>query len=217
MEGLSDLNLYQQFVLTELAHPSARKFVKGHPIYMSRFLLGTNSFEKAVISEFRAAKRGDHTHNIYCGTDYYRAPEVMFQSDWTYPIDIWRFGITAWMLVQGDFLFDHCIRKDYGGEECQCQCLYDADRQFAEIVRLLGPPPADILKPESKTLDYFEPSGKLKSDKFDVEKRTFESAETLMDEEEKVLFLDFMRGMIQWRPEDRKTAAELLKDLWLNS
>ncbi|KAJ5730334.1 CMGC protein kinase [Penicillium malachiteum] len=144
----------------------------------------------------------------------------MFLADGTYPIDIWSFGITAWMIVQGDFLFEHCLRRDYG-EECQfvCPCHYDADRQFADIVRLLGPPPADILKPRSKALDYFDPTGKLKSDKFNVEKRTFESAETIMDEdsEEKALFLDFIHGMIQWRPEDRKIAAELLKDPWLNS
>ncbi|KAJ5707344.1 hypothetical protein N7488_007145 [Penicillium malachiteum] len=206
MEGLSDMSLYKQFVLTELAQPSSRKFVNGHPIYTSRFFLGTNLVGKAVISEFRNAMRGDHPHNVLCGTDYYRAPEVMFQADWTYPIDIWSFGITV-----RDFLFDHTPRKDYVGDECQCQHHYDADKQVAEMVRLLGPPPADFLKPGSKALDYFDPSGKLKSDKFNLEKRTFESAETMMEEGEKALFLDFIRGMIQWRPEDRKTAAELLK------
>lgn len=35
------------------------------------------------------------------------------------------------------------------------------------------------------------------------------------DEEERHKFLAFVRGMLQWRPEDRKTAAQLLKDPWL--
>jgi hypothetical protein len=32
----------------------------------------------------------------------------------------------------------------------------------------------------------------------------------------KELFLDFMRSMLQWVPENRETASELLKDPWLN-
>jgi serine/threonine-protein kinase SRPK3 len=35
--------------------------------------------------------------------------------------------------------------------------------------------------------------------------------------EEKVLFLSFIRRMLQWLPEDRETAKELREDLWLRS
>jgi hypothetical protein len=31
------------------------------------------------------------------------------------------------------------------------------------------------------------------------------------------MFLDFVRGMLAWRPEDCKTARELLEDPWLNT
>lgn len=31
----------------------------------------------------------------------------------------------------------------------------------------------------------------------------------------KEMFLNLMRGMRAWRPEDRKTAKELLEDPWL--
>lgn len=30
-------------------------------------------------------------------------------------------------------------------------------------------------------------------------------------------FLDFLRGMLQWQPEDRKTAKELGEHAWLHS
>jgi serine/threonine-protein kinase SRPK3 len=30
-------------------------------------------------------------------------------------------------------------------------------------------------------------------------------------------FLEFMRKMLQWRPEDRQTAGQLLQDPWLNA
>lgn len=40
---------------------------------------------------------------------------------------------------------------------------------------------------------------------------------TSLEGEEKRLFLDFARKMLQWLPEDRKTAKELLQDTWLLS
>jgi hypothetical protein len=43
-----------------------------------------------------------------------------------------------------------------------------------------------------------------------------EKLEQFLKERNKEMFLDFMRGMLQWRPEDRKTAEELLQDPWLN-
>lgn len=32
----------------------------------------------------------------------------------------------------------------------------------------------------------------------------------------KELFLNMMRGMLQWRPEDRKSAGQLADDPWIN-
>jgi hypothetical protein len=45
---------------------------------------------------------------------------------------------------------------------------------------------------------------------------SLESSEEKLEEDEKDRFLAFMRGMMQWRPEDRKTARQLLEDPWLN-
>jgi hypothetical protein len=42
-----------------------------------------------------------------------------------------------------------------------------------------------------------------------------ERSEKFLEEKNKEMFLLFMRGMLQWRPEDRKTAKELLDDPWL--
>ena len=36
-----------------------------------------------------------------------------------------------------------------------------------------------------------------------------------LEGEDKRLFLDFAKKMLQWLPEDRKTAKELLEDPWL--
>lgn len=46
--------------------------------------------------------------------------------------------------------------------------------------------------------------------------RSFEEMEQVLGGKNKEMFLSFMRGMLCWRPEDRKTAKELLDDPWLN-
>jgi serine/threonine protein kinase len=38
---------------------------------------------------------------------------------------------------------------------------------------------------------------------------------SVLEGEEKELFLDFIRSMLRWRPEDRKSAAELLEHPWM--
>jgi serine/threonine-protein kinase SRPK3 len=45
---------------------------------------------------------------------------------------------------------------------------------------------------------------------------SLETSEVFLEGKNKEDFLSFVRGMLQWRPEDRKTAAQLLQDPWLN-
>lgn len=45
---------------------------------------------------------------------------------------------------------------------------------------------------------------------------SLESSEENLEGRRKELFLQFMRKMLQWVPEDRHSAAELLHDPWLN-
>lgn len=40
-------------------------------------------------------------------------------------------------------------------------------------------------------------------------------AEGRLQGKDKEMFLEMMKGMLQWRPEDRKTAKQLLEDPWL--
>lgn len=46
---------------------------------------------------------------------------------------------------------------------------------------------------------------------------SFEASEENLEGEKKALFLEFIRKMLRWVPEERQTAAELLKDSWLTS
>lgn len=46
---------------------------------------------------------------------------------------------------------------------------------------------------------------------------SLEKAEQFLTGRNKAMFLDFVRGVLAWRPEDRKTAAELLQHPWLTA
>lgn len=46
---------------------------------------------------------------------------------------------------------------------------------------------------------------------------TLEQREEILQGEPQQLFLAFMRKMLQWRPEERSSAKELLADQWLLS
>ena len=50
----------------------------------------------------------------------------------------------------------------------------------------------------------------------DVPTQTLEDFEERLEGQSKELFLDFIRDMLKWNPEERKTAAQLLEDPWLN-
>jgi serine/threonine protein kinase len=44
---------------------------------------------------------------------------------------------------------------------------------------------------------------------------SLEKLETSLEGADKQLFLQLMGKMLQWAPEDRKTAKELMKDPWI--
>jgi hypothetical protein len=44
-----------------------------------------------------------------------------------------------------------------------------------------------------------------------------EESEDVLEGESKERFLKFIRLMLRWLPEERKSAAELLKDPWLEN
>ncbi len=48
-----------------------------------------------------------------------------------------------------------------------------------------------------------------------IEPTALEKEEENLEGQEKMVFLQFLTKMIQWAPEDRKSAKELLEDPWL--
>ena len=113
---------------------------------------------------------------------------------------------------------------------------YSTRAHLAGVIGMIGPPPLDFIERGKRSSEFFSDDGPhisrstrltlfedLGSNLYlgewmaDVQLATnaLEDSEGFLEGKEKELFLDFMRGMLQWRPEDRKTARQLLQDPWL--
>jgi hypothetical protein len=72
--------------------------------------------------------------------------------------------------------------------------------------------PCEHLCVAEKQLTHFQ--GKWKGP-VDIPAMSLEDSEENLEGKNKALFLQFMRKMLQWEPEKRKSARELLEDPWL--
>jgi len=59
-------------------------------------------------------------------------------------------------------------------------------------------------------------TGQWKADVGIPKDTSLEKSEEYLEGKNKEMFIKFMRKMLQWRPEDRQTAKQLLEDPWLN-
>ncbi|OJD18403.1 hypothetical protein AJ78_01583 [Emergomyces pasteurianus Ep9510] len=50
----------------------------------------------------------------------------------------------------------------------------------------------------------------------EIPQTSLKASEEFLSGKSKEMLLLFMRGMLQWRPQDRKTAKQPLEDPWLN-
>ncbi|KAJ5351024.1 protein kinase domain protein [Penicillium brevicompactum] len=136
------------------------------------------------------------------------SPEVMLKTDWSYPIDVWNVGVMVWDLFEGRHLFHG---NDPDGEG------YSTRAHLAEAIGIIGPPPVDVLQRGKRSHEFFTFDGKWKEDIPIPTGVSLELSEEMLQGTNKEMFISFMRGMLQWRPEDKKTAKYLLQDPWLNS
>ncbi|CAG8044535.1 unnamed protein product [Penicillium nalgiovense] len=117
--------------------------------------------------------------------------------------DVYRCGI----LFEGRHLF-HGNDPDGKG--------YSTRAHLAEVMGILGPPPLDMLQRGKRSHEFFTSDGKWKQDIEIPTGVSLEQSEVFLEGRNKEMFIAFTRGMLQWRPEDRKTAKDLLQNPWLN-
>ena len=80
---------------------------------------------------------------------------------------------------------------------------------------MLGPPPMDLLERGARRKEFFDGEGNWIAEIDISHGLTLEGSEKNLDGEKKEEFLQFVRCTLQWRPEDRWTAKELLGHPWM--
>lgn len=212
MMGLGDPSVLDRFVQHQAERPAPRKMPDHHGriIYQSSSEFGeapTDSvIESAKITDIGLAEWGDEQHNGPIQANAFTAPEVILTAGWSYPADIWNFGVMLWDLFENFGLFDAIDTRPNH---------YQPAQHLGLMISLMGPPPQELLERGSTTATYFDENYQFRYPRYLRENLSFENAVTRMRGEDKRLFIDFAKKMICWLPEERWTAKQLLEHPWL--
>ncbi|KAF3482748.1 CMGC/SRPK protein kinase [Arthroderma uncinatum] len=172
-----------------------------------------------ILTDFGQMRQFDEcVHKDWWMSDLYRAPEVLMKLPWSFPIDIWSIGVLTLELMEGRNLFDPVDRVNN---------QYVIPLALAQYIGYLGEPPRAMLAQSPRLYAYFDE---------DVYTHTSETTtgeyiggapipQTSLEEfvtvippgDEKDKFLQFIRKMLTWDPEERKPSIELLTDEWLTT
>ncbi|KAI9656334.1 MAG: hypothetical protein M1821_004997 [Bathelium mastoideum] len=203
--GIEDKSIVRKFIDAEQKHPSPRKELPGYTVYASRPFDSPSgkSVGEPLLSDFGSAVFGDVEHDEDVQPNVYRAPEI-------------------WDLFEGKHMF-------YGRDPVEKKYMTRA--HLAEMIALMGPAPLGLLKKGKRTAEFFDEDGKSCPTRTKLyanpagqwrggipvpDHTSLEESEERLEGSNKEAFLRFVRKMVQWRPEDRQTADQLLEDDWLN-
>ena len=150
----------------------------------------------------------NHHFSTIIQTRQYRAPEVLLGINYNESSDIWSLACMVFELATGDFLFEPRKGDTYSKN----------DDHLAQIIELVGKMPKNFALSGSNSMKYFNKNGKLKRIrklqyyplvKILTEKYNFK-------EKEAKALSDFIMPMLEYYPNKRITARELLRHPWLN-
>ncbi|PWY65368.1 kinase-like protein [Aspergillus sclerotioniger CBS 115572] len=187
MFGVADDSVFDDFIENELHTPCPREEVDGRTIYISQELGTPKEWGAPVLCDFGSAMPGGIEHLEDIQPNIYRAPEVILEAPWTYSVDIWNVGCMISNVLEGGSLFT--------GHDPESQA-YRSRAHLAEMIRLLGPPPPDLLAQGNLSHKLFSDGGDF-------------YAKALL------VFLRLVHKMLQWEPAKRSSAKELQQDEWI--
>ncbi|OAA66925.1 protein kinase domain-containing protein [Niveomyces insectorum RCEF 264] len=200
--GADDNGIFHELEKNEFTNPVPRKQLEDRTIYLSRLMKPKAG--PLLLSDFGEARLGPGPHAGDIMPIMYRAPETLLYIQWSYAVDIWSVGLTAWDLLEGRTLFS--ARKDDGS--------FSDGAHLAELIAALGPPPLSLLnRHRARALEYWDEHGNWSQFVPIPNEKTLEASETKL--KDKDAFLRFMRRVLTWDPDARPTARELLQDPWL--
>ena len=142
-------SVLEAFLQAQKSHPMAQKVVDGRIIYRCHNNFGDiidqSSLKKMYpkITDFGLAQFADRSNQLLhpIQPDHCHAPEVLLGTSWSYPADIWNFGIMVWDLLAG--------RKLFQGDVSSTK-PYSPAQHLAEMIAILGPVPDALVRREQQ-------------------------------------------------------------------
>ncbi|KAJ4183352.1 hypothetical protein NW755_009843 [Fusarium falciforme] len=142
--GLEDNSLFKKLEDNEFSNPVPRKELPDRNIYFSRLM--KPKVGPLLLSDFGEVRLGAGPHAGDIMPIMYRAPETLLYIQWSYPVDIWSAGLTAWDLLEGRTLFS--ARKEDGS--------FSDGVHLSEFIAALSSPPAQLLhRHRMRALEYW--------------------------------------------------------------
>lgn len=139
-------------------------------------------------------------------TRQYRAPEVILQSGYSFPVDMWSFACTAFELATGEMMFAPKPGPGFSEDE----------DHLALMMELLGKIPRKIAVGGGRSKDYFDRHGDLKR----IRRLKYSSISRLLIDKFKFPetdareFAEFLTPILDFAPENRPTAQQCLQHPW---
>ena len=154
---------------------------------------------------------GCWTHHHFSSeiqTRQYRSPETIIGLSYGTSADVWSFACMIFELITGDFLFEprkgHNFDKD--------------DDHLAQMMEILGKMPKNIAFSGRLSKRFFDKTGHLLKIRglqhWPLKKVLMEKYRFVESEAESLA--DFLLPMLEWYPEKRATAKEMLDHPWLD-
>ncbi|KAJ5900246.1 protein kinase [Penicillium subrubescens] len=208
MLSVEDESILVDFEEAERSSPSPRKIVGDRVIYSSRDLGIPKVHGRPILSDFGEARFSSSLGKQWEDVQplVYRAPEVLLRMPWNEKIDIWNIGVLAWDLFeQKHLLYARDSNRNISDSH-----------HLAGMIAIMGAPPKEMLQNSEYAMKFFDHDGNWIGTA-EIPSISLEKLEGNLRDTQQSLFLCFMRKMLQWKPENRASAKELLADPWLKS
>ncbi|RAL12540.1 kinase-like protein [Aspergillus homomorphus CBS 101889] len=195
MFGIADDSVFDGLVDglvdDEIRIPCPRKELDVRTIYVSQELGLPKEWGAPALCDFGSAMPGGVEHLEDIQPNMHRAPEVILEAPWTYSVDIWNMGCMIWNIFEGETLFT--------GYDSEYQ-TYRSRAHLADNIRLLGPPPPDLIARGKLSHKFFSDEGDFCAGIPLKEPVPLEQRETTLEGQEKADFLLLVRKMLRWNP-----------------
>ena len=140
-------------------------------------------------------------------TRQYRSPEVILGINYNETSDIWSLACIIYELITGDFLFNPIRGENYSKN----------DSHLAKFMEICGKMPKNFVQRGEFWKKYFDKNGKLKriDEVNHINLKHILIQKHHLKENDAQALCDFLKPMLEYFPEKRISARELLRHPWL--